>query len=124
MTLQAAMTERFLVTLSRNDNEVTFSVSLLLVPSCLPKHFLWVYPPNGTLLGQAFGVCLRYVQGEYLWRWIIWIAEMKQLYMVWPANEYNNPDGRIILVSVDGVDLRCWEPAHPRYNLDRGQYSH
>merc|ERR1711915_71933 len=31
--------------------------------------------------------------------------------------------GQIFIVSVDGVDFKVWEKKHPRFKVDRGQYS-
>jgi hypothetical protein len=36
----------------------------------IAHHFLWGYPKNAKILGSAFSVCERKVQGENLWRWV------------------------------------------------------
>ena len=44
--------------------------------------------------------------------------------IIWPEDEYNNPDGQIYIVTVDGVDFKVWEKQHPEFPYDKGQYSH
>ena len=87
----------------------------------IATHFLWAYPKNGEMLASRFGVGLRRVQGENLRRWVRMIASLKEKKFVWP--EYNNPNGRIYIVSVDGVDFKVWEMKHPTMTLDKGLYS-
>ena len=43
--------------------------------------------------------------------------------IVWPEDEYNDPNRPIFIISVDGVDFKCWEKSSPEFNIDRGQYS-
>lgn len=90
----------------------------------IATHFLWAYPKNAEILAKAFGVCVRYVQGEELWIWVKRIGELENIKFVWPTDIYKNPDAQIIIISVDGVDFRVWEKAHPTLPIDRGQYSH
>lgn len=87
-------------------------------------HFLWAYPKNVKILGSAFSVCDRLVQGENLWRWVRMIAALKAIKIVWPEEDYNNPNGPIYIISVDGTDFKVWEKKHPTMTIDKGQYSH
>jgi hypothetical protein len=90
----------------------------------IATHFLWAYPKNGELLASRFGVGLRQVQGENLWRWVQIIAALKKKKFVWPEQTYNDPNGHIYIVSVDGVDFKVWEMKHPTMTIDKGGYSH
>jgi hypothetical protein len=87
-------------------------------------HFLWAYPKNGKILASAFSVCERTVQGENLWRWVRMIAALKATKIVWPAEEYNDPNSQIFIISVDGTDFKVWERKHPMMPYDKGHYSH
>ena len=87
-------------------------------------HFLWAYPKNAQILADSFGVCLCSLQGDRLWRWIRMIGELRQYKVIWPAAEYNNPDGRIFLVTIDGVDCKTRERKHPTMPIDTGTFSH
>lgn len=88
-------------------------------------HFLWSYPKNRDILATEMGWgCTKMVEGENLWKWIRIIARLKPYKIVWPEDEYNDPDSQIFIVSVDGVDFKCWEKKHPTLPYDKGQYSH
>ena len=87
-------------------------------------HFLWAYPKNAGILAATFGTCKRLAEGEYLWKWVRVIANLKAIKFVWPEEEYNDPSGKIFIVTVDGVDFKVWEKKHNTYPIDRGQYSH
>ena len=65
----------------------------------IAHHFLWAYPKNAKILGSAFSVCERLVQGDNLWRWVRMIAALKAIKIIWPEEEYNNPHGRIFIIS-------------------------
>jgi hypothetical protein len=79
--------------------------------------FLWTYPKNMQLMTSRFHVALRSLQGSELWYWPKKIQALKGLKIGWaPGSE--SDDGIIIGLSVDGVDFRCWEKKHPRYNQD------
>jgi hypothetical protein len=82
----------------------------------IANHFLWAYPKNAKILGSAFPVCERLVQGDNLWRWVRMIAALKAIKIVCPEEEYNNPHGRIFIISVDGTDFKVWEKKHPMLN--------
>jgi hypothetical protein len=77
--------------------------------------FLWTYPKNMQLMTSRFHVALRSLQGAGLWYWPRKIQALKGLKIGWetPGSE---SDAIIIGLSVDGVDFRCWEKKHPRYN--------
>jgi hypothetical protein len=90
----------------------------------IATHFIWAYPKNGEMLASRFGVGLRQVQAENLWRWVRMIAALKEKKFVWPEEIYNDPNGQIYIVSVDGVDFKVWEMKHPTMTIDKGGYSH
>ena len=90
----------------------------------ITMHFLWAYPKNATLLSTAFNVSLRQVEGENLWRWVKIIAALTAKKIIWPEEEYQDPNTQIFIISVDGVDFRCWEAKHPTMPYDKGMYSH
>ena len=87
-------------------------------------HFLWAYPKNAGLLASRMTTHKRDVEGRNLWQWVNVIAKLKELKIVWPEEEYNNPNGQVYIVSVDGVDFKVWEKQHPEFPYDKGQYSH
>jgi len=89
----------------------------------IATHFIWAYPKNGEMLASRFGVGLRQVQGENLWRWVQMIALLKEKKFVWPGQIYNDPNGQIYIVSVDGVDFKVWEMKHPTMPRDKGAYA-
>jgi hypothetical protein len=43
----------------------------------IATYFITAYPKNGEMLASRFGVGLRQVQGENLWRWVRMIASLK-----------------------------------------------
>jgi hypothetical protein len=79
--------------------------------------FLWTYPKNMVLMTSRFKVALRSLQGAELWYWLKKIQALKGLKIGWASGSESN-DEIIIGLSVDGVDFRCWEKKHPRYNQD------
>ena len=89
----------------------------------IAMHFLWAYPKNGELLAWSFGVKLRKVQGENLWKWVQIIAVLKEQKIVWPQAEYEHPTSQKYIVSVDGIDFKCWELKHPTMPYDRRQFT-
>ena len=50
----------------------------------MAHHFLWGYPKNRHILAEAFGLHVRQVEGDNLWRWVRMIASMKATKIVWP----------------------------------------
>eukprot|EP00980_Cylindrotheca_fusiformis_P030737 scaffold25337_cov769-Cylindrotheca_fusiformis.AAC.2 len=87
-------------------------------------HFLFVYPKNDGVLASHFGTCKRLVEGEHKWKWVKALAKLSVLVIEWPEEEYNDPDGREILGSVDGIDFKIREKSTARLNVDSKQYSH
>jgi hypothetical protein len=83
----------------------------------LGMFFLWTYPKNMRLMTSRFHVALRSLQGAELWYWPKKIQALKGLKIGW-ASGSESDDEIIIGLSVDGVDFRCWEKKHPRYNQD------
>ena len=87
-------------------------------------HFLWAYPKNAAILASTFSVSKRTVEGDNLWHWIRIIPGLRKYKIVWPEDLYNDPDGRIFLVSVDGVDFKVTENRkYATLPLDKGEYS-
>jgi hypothetical protein len=79
--------------------------------------FLWTYPKSMQLMTSRFHAALRSLQGEELWYWPKKVQALKGLKIGW-ASGSESDDEIIIGLSVDGVDFRCWEKKHPRYNQD------
>jgi hypothetical protein len=52
------------------------------------------------------------------------IASLKEKKFVLPTDVHNDPNGRICIVSVDGVDFKVWEMKHPTMTTDKGGCSH
>eukprot|EP00980_Cylindrotheca_fusiformis_P020619 scaffold7681_cov122-Cylindrotheca_fusiformis.AAC.3 len=103
---------------SKDINEKGFKYLLIAL------HFLFAYPNNDGVLSTHFGTCKRLVEGEYKWKWIKALAKLKDLVTVWPEAEYNDPDGRKILGTVDGIDFKIRERSTANLNVDSKQYSH
>ena len=68
-------------------------------------HFLWAYPKNAAILASSFGMSKRSFEGENIWHWVKIISALKRKKIVWPEDEYSNPDRQIFIISVDGVDF-------------------
>ena len=75
-------------------------------------HFLWAYPKNAAILASTFSICKQQVEGENLWQWVRIIAALKKHKVIWPSDRYNDPESQIFIVTVDGVDFRCFENRH------------
>ncbi len=52
------------------------------------------------------------------------IAALKANKIIWPEEEYNDPNSQIFIISVDGTDFKVWESKHPMMPYDKGQFSH
>ena len=52
------------------------------------------------------------------------LSRLKKHKVVWSTEQYNNPQSQIYLVTVDGVDFRCFEnKRHKFLPFDQGEYS-
>lgn len=90
----------------------------------IAMYFLFVYPRNRELTGTVFDVCPEYCGGERLFRWIRRISDLKEKKIVWKSY-LDDPKAETFIISVDGTDLRRWEPStHERYRIDTKQCSH
>ena len=87
-------------------------------------YFLYQYPKNAKVLGACFGVSQRMVEGNNLWKWLKRISALKDKVIVWPEEEFNDPNGAILIATVDGIDFHTWEPKHPFFPLDKGAMLH
>jgi len=86
-------------------------------------YFLFIYPKNRGLIQSRFGICKKYCGGERLWYWVAKIAALKAKMIRWDP-VLNDPNSEIFIITIDGTDKRRWEPStHPRYNVDRRQFS-
>ena len=64
------------------------------------------------------------VEGENLWQWVRIIAALKKHKVIWPSDRYNDPESQIFIVTVDGVDFRCFENRrHATLPYNKGEYS-
>ena len=88
----------------------------------MAHFFLWTYPKNLRLLANRFKRCERYCRGAHLWNWVEKITCLIASTIVW-KKELDDINGDIFIISVDGIDFRCWEKKHPLMNIDRRQYS-
>ncbi len=84
--------------------------------------FLWHYPRNAETFGAAFRVCDKYAGGAKLWRWIGHIAALQLKVIFWPA-ELDMADSEVNVVSIDGVDKKCWERKHDTLPYDKRNFS-
>jgi hypothetical protein len=78
----------------------------------IAHFFLWVYPRNMNLVSSRFKVCVRYLEGEFLWRWPRRIQSLNAKKIIWP-DRLNGEDTAIFQFSLDDVDTRCTEKKHP-----------
>mmetsp|Transcript_32424 Transcript_32424/g.78749 ORF Transcript_32424/g.78749 Transcript_32424/m.78749 type:complete len:218 (+) Transcript_32424:1634-2287(+) len=85
-------------------------------------HFLWAYPTNAKIFGRSFN-CISHARGEKVRVWIFRIAHLKLKVIKWPVSEFNDPNGHIFIVSVDGTDFRQREKKHPEYHRDEKECS-
>ena len=88
----------------------------------IAHFFLWTYPKNSRILANHFKRCKRYCSGAHLWNWVEKISLLKAHIIVWDK-DLDDTNGDTFILSVDGIDFRCWERKHPLMNIDRRQYS-
>jgi hypothetical protein len=86
-------------------------------------YWLWARPKSAEMFASRFGLCLDYVQGQELWKWIERIAGLTEKKIVWEAS-LNSRDTEVFAVSTDGVDFKLWERQHPDFPIDRKAMSH
>ena len=84
--------------------------------------FLFTYPKNLGLLSSRFLMCKKYCGGKRLWKWVGKIAGLKGAKIGW-NDTLDDPRSAKYAISVDGTDIRTWEPKHPTYNIDTKQCS-
>jgi hypothetical protein len=87
-------------------------------------HFLFAYPKNNGILASHCGTCKRLVEGEHKWKWIRALAKLQAIVIVWPEAEYNDPDGRKFLGTIDGIDFKTREKSTAELSVDKKQYTH
>lgn len=85
-------------------------------------HFLWSYPDNAESLATRFGINEKYARGQHLWLWIKKIAALKSKKIIWPTR-FDDDDGEIFIISVDGTDCAIWEPKHSKLPKDSKFFS-
>lgn len=86
-------------------------------------YWLWCRPKNASMFASRFGMCLDYVQGKELWKWIERIASLQKKKIVWDAS-LDAADTEIFAISADGVDFKLWERQHPEMPVDTKAMSH
>ena len=89
----------------------------------MAHYFLWTYPKNADIFASRFRVCEKYARGTNLWKWIIRIQSLKARKIVW-FDELDDPEGDVVILTVDGIDFRIWEIKHPELNMDNRNCSH
>ena len=88
----------------------------------MAHYYIWSYTRNAEMLATAFMMNERYCRGRHLWDWIGKIAALKEKKIKWPDNlSSNDPD--LFLISIDGTDLKTYEPKHPTMPIDKGMAS-
>jgi hypothetical protein len=86
-------------------------------------NFLFCYPKNMELLANGFDLSVNAVRK--MWVWIEKIAALKKTKIVWPEEDYMNPDTARLPFTVDCVDFHKREPSsHPNYNIDKSYSSY
>ena len=85
-------------------------------------HFLWAYPKNNGILLSTCATCKQNVEGDKLWKYIKVLSKLKDLKIVWPEDQFRDPDGIIFLGTVDGVDFKTREKSSDELNVDNKQF--
>ena len=86
-------------------------------------YWLWARPKNASDFASRFGLCLDYVRGVGLWKWIERIAVLARKKIVW-GDWLDSKDTEVFAISTDGVDFKMWERQHPDYPVDSKAMSH
>jgi hypothetical protein len=89
----------------------------------IANYFCKVYPINARCTGQAFDLSPDYGQGDRVWKWVRKIAALYETKIYWHES-LNDPNGPIVVCSVDGKDQKRYEVQHPRYSKDKRYCSH
>ncbi|KAL7573670.1 hypothetical protein ACA910_008357 [Epithemia clementina (nom. ined.)] len=85
-------------------------------------HFLRVYPSSSRIASTHFKQCERLCHGANVWKWVEKIQGLKAEVIVW-TDDLDDPNGQIMVVSVDGVDMKTLEQKHPTLPVDKKNYS-
>jgi hypothetical protein len=85
-------------------------------------YFLWQYNKNADVLGDNFGICVRYARGSHIWNWIEHIAALEKKVIFWPK-ELDRNDTEINAISIDGCDKKTWEVQHESLPYDKASFS-
>lgn len=91
----------------------------------MAQYELWVYPKNRFLLQmQFYPVGEKDTYGHNLWKWISKICGLLVEKIKW-LERFSDPDAEVFIVTVDGIDCRCWEKRnHPTMPFDKKAHSH
>ena len=80
-------------------------------------YWLFTRPKNRFISMSHFGLSEKEVSGKVLWCWIGRIAALKAKKIVWHEG-LNKRSGPKIILSIDGVDFKTWEPSTSHFNRD------
>ena len=80
-------------------------------------HFMFVYPQNRHNLVSWFVICDKLASGISLWKWASCLVGLKKKVIRVPE-EFSDPNGWPIIMTLDCRDHNCQEKKHPRFNLD------
>lgn len=80
-------------------------------------YWLFTKPKNRFISMSNFGLTEKEVSGKTLWCWIARIAALKEKKIVW-HKDLDKRNGPKIILSVDGVDFKTWEPSSSHFNRD------
>jgi hypothetical protein len=89
----------------------------------LAHYWLFTYQRNSDLYASRFKMPERNCRGAPVRKWIKRIAALKELKITWDES-IDDPNGPILVLTVDGTDFRMHEPKHPTLPRDSKQCSH
>ena len=85
-------------------------------------YFLFTYPKNAHIIATVFHQNEKYSRGEAVWQWVHKIQGLKAKVIIWPQS-HDDPNREVYVVTVDGVDMKTWEPMHETFPHDRQFFS-
>ena len=80
-------------------------------------YWLFTRPKNRFISMSHFRLSEKEVSGKTLWLWIGRISALKAKKIVW-HKKIDDSKGPKIILSVDGVDFKTWEPSTGQFNRD------
>ena len=77
-------------------------------------YFLFAYPKNARMTASLFAQNEQYSRRDRVWKWVRKLQGLKSKVIKWPEDLEER-----YVVTVDGVDMKVWEPQHPTFPHDK-----